>query len=72
MGDHTMKWYNTKLDKLPKHKQEVLVSSKGVNYVALYDEPMKCFKVQEKSKEKKFRVDDEQLYWTEYKRPGEK
>lgn len=65
-----MKWFNTRLDKLPKDKQEVLVSSKGVNYVAIYDEPHKCFRVREKTRGKKFKVDDDQLYWTDYKRPG--
>lgn len=67
-----MKWYNTKVDKLPKDKQQVLISSAGVNYVAYYDSKLKCFRINEKSKEKKISAAEDQLYWTEYKDPKER
>ncbi|PBQ30490.1 hypothetical protein CNR22_01470 [Sphingobacteriaceae bacterium] len=67
-----MKWRNTRLDKLPKDKQEVLLSKDGINYVAVYTEKGKFFSFDEKGKEKIIRSNEEQLYWTEYSRPGAK
>jgi hypothetical protein len=67
-----MKWYNTRLDKLPKDKQEVLISWKGINYFGLYDEKDKCFQIKENEKEKIIKVEEEQLYWTDFSRPGKK
>ena len=68
-----MKWHNTRLDKLPKDRQEVLISVEGINYVAVYDANTKVFTVsadQTGRKEKKYKADLHGLYWTEYKRPG--
>jgi hypothetical protein len=65
-----MKWYSTRLDKPPKDKQEVLISTEGVNMIAIYDANRKCFVVEGKTKAKNFKADETRLYWTEYTRPG--
>jgi hypothetical protein len=67
-----MKWYNTKVDKLPKDKQQVLISCLGINYVAHYDKRSNCFNITETKKEKKISADEEHLYWTEYTKPRDK
>jgi hypothetical protein len=71
-----MKWYNTRLDKLPKDKQVVLVSLEGVNYIATYDANRKIFQIESKatgiSRSNTLKADLVQLYWTEYVKPGSK
>lgn len=67
-----MKWRNTRLDKLPRDNQEVLLSKNGINYVAIYNEKDKSFRAGENGKEKIIQSDEDQLYWTEYSRPGKK
>ena len=67
-----MKWRNTRLDKLPRDSQEVLLSKQGINYVAIYTEKDKSFRVEENGKEKIIQSDEDHLYWTDYTRPGKK
>jgi hypothetical protein len=66
-----MKWYSTRIDKLPKDKQEVLLSVEGVNHVAIYDANRKVFTVEGNQRKKTYKSDLVQLYWTEYTKPGE-
>ena len=67
-----MKWRNTRLDKLPRDNQEVLLSKQGINYVAIYSENDKSFRIEENGKENIIQSDEDHLYWTEYTRPGKK
>lgn len=63
-----MKWHSTQRDKLPKDRQEVLISVEGINYVAYFDANRKCFTVNS-PKKATFKADIELIYWTEYTRP---
>lgn len=65
-----MKWYNSRTDKLPKDKQEVLISVEGENYIAIYDANRKLFRIEGELKETTFKSDLKNLYWTIYLRPG--
>jgi hypothetical protein len=71
-----VKWSNTRLDKLPKDKREVLVSLEGVNYIATYDANRKIFQIEAEAtgigRSKTLKADLAQLYWTEYVKPGKK
>jgi hypothetical protein len=64
-----MKWYNTRLDKLPADKQEVLISDNGEHYIAIYDANRKHFRVEEE-RELIFKTDRKKLYWTRYTKPA--
>lgn len=66
-----MKWYNAGVDKLPEDKQEVLVSSAGINHIAVYNAEKKIFIVSGKPTEEGLSIEKPQLYWTELLKPSE-
>jgi hypothetical protein len=62
-----MHWNNSQVDGLPKDREEILISVDGVYYIAMYDEEKKLFRVENEQKETFFRVNEQVIYWTEYR-----
>jgi hypothetical protein len=60
-----MYWKNALKDRLPKHKEEVIISVKGVNYISIFCADKKLFKVEKEMTETLFKVEEHLIYWTE-------
>ncbi len=60
------------MDELPDDGKVVLISVKGVNYVATYDAHTNLFRVEDELRETVFKVKDSHIYWTEYVSPPDK
>jgi hypothetical protein len=62
-----MEWFNA-TSYLPKNKQKVMISEKGVYYLVQFDQEKNFFKLVGELKETFFNV-SEHIYWTEFIEP---
>ena len=62
-----MNWKNALKDELPNNEQEVLISVRGIYYVAIYKAPLKGFEISEH--DGFIPLNNAQIYWTEIKVP---
>jgi hypothetical protein len=60
-----MKWFNVQKDILPPAKKKVIISAKGVNYTACFDDQRKIFIAHTDEGEKIIPLDHQPLYWTD-------
>jgi len=58
-----MEWKNTNNGELPANGQKVLVSVRGVNYIAEYDQSKKLFRVTDEPIETFFRISEHDIAW---------
>jgi hypothetical protein len=60
-----MKWKNAVRDHLPEPSSKVLVSLRGVYYMAIYDGDRHVFRIRDDDKDLELSESNDQLYWTE-------
>lgn len=65
-----MKWKNANRDDLPLHKQEVLITVDGINYIATYDALKKVFNLNN-NPGASFSALNKTIYWMEIEAPEE-
>jgi hypothetical protein len=61
-----LKWKNANRKELPPHGDQVLISANGIYYIATFSGPEKSFTVRGEKENNIFRIDDHQIYWTEF------
>lgn len=62
-----MEWKNVLKDGLPENKQEVLISVKGINYIAVYNYELHGFEIDEY--ESFIPIKDVTIYWSPISNP---
>jgi hypothetical protein len=60
----TMNWRNAHYDTLPEHKEEVLISVKGIYYLTKYDSRIKVFRLMDDPDTFFGTIEEEEpIYW---------
>lgn len=62
-----MKWNNALRDTLPSHKEEVIISVDGVNYISVFCANNQSFNVEDGLKETSYKPGEYIIYWTRVK-----
>ena len=62
----TLKWKNANRKELPPHGDLVLISANGVYYLATFNGADTTFTVDGENEKLVFRIEDHQIYWTEF------
>ncbi len=61
-----MNWKNANRKELPPHGEQVLISANGVYYIATFSGDDIHFVVDGEEEKIYFKVEDHQIYWTEF------